>query len=193
VSAGNQKERIILGIDPGTNVLGYGVIKETEGGLKLLALGSVKFDAKDDSLMKLRHILKAVEQLLDNHLPDEVAVESPFYGNNIQSMLKLGRAQGVAIATALARGIPVQEYAPTRIKQAITGKGSCSKEQVAGMAAHILSAQIPANSLDATDAVGVAICHALSTGTGKSKSPKAKSAGNWQEFLSKNPGRVRKP
>src|SRR6478736_2794581 len=134
----NIKERIILGIDPGTAVMGYGLVKQTGSKTELISLGVVKMDKIDDHMLKLQRIFEKTVALIDNYKPDCLAIEAPFYGKNIQVMLKLGRAQGVAMAAALSRNIMVTEYAPRKIKQSITGKGTASKEQVAAMLQRLL-------------------------------------------------------
>src|ERR1700759_1881691 len=129
----NVKERIILGIDPGTAVMGYGLIKETGSKIELISLGVVKMENIDDHMLKLQRIFEKTVALIDNYKPDCLAIEAPFYGKNIQVMLKLGRAQGVAMAAALARNVDITEYSPRKIKQAITGNGNAPKQQVAAM------------------------------------------------------------
>lgn len=185
-----------MGIDPGTNLLGYGVIIVAEKTFKLVSCGSVKYKAGGDSLEKLGGILRSIRELIALHSPDEIAIESPFFGKNVQSMLKLGRAQGVAIAVGLDHGIPVTEYAPKRIKQAVTGSGASSKPQVAAMAARLTGAKIDSKFEDATDALAVAICHALagkenSEPDSKKKSTSKKSSG-WGSFVDNNPDRVKR-
>ena len=183
-------ERIILGIDPGTTILGYGLIKVEGKKMSLVALGVLHLEKIEDHHLKLQKIFERCIELIDGFHPDELAIEAPFFGKNVQSMLKLGRAQGVAIAAALSRKLPVMEYAPRKIKQSITGNGNASKEQVAAMLQRLLSIpeqDMPAK-LDATDGLAAAVCHfyqsssALSTG---------KSYNSWKAFLSNNPGRVK--
>ena len=158
-----EAEKIILGIDPGTNVLGYGVLCVSCRQVKMQAMGVIDLRRVKDVYLKLGRIHERVMGIIDSFLPDEVAIEAPFFGKNVQSMLKLGRAQGVAIAAAISRDIPIHEYAPLKIKMAITGNGQASKEQVAGMMQRMLS--IPEESmlpyLDATDALAAAYCHYL--------------------------------
>ena len=170
------KEKIILGIDPGTNIMGYGVLKVTGVKPEVMTLGVIDLRKCGDSYLKLKHI--------------ELAIEAPFFGKNVQSMLKLGRAQGVAIVAALTRDIPVTEYAPLKIKMAITGNGQASKEQVADMLKRML--HIPDSEMgpfmDATDALGAAYCHYLQMG--RPEMPKAYSS--WKDFIAKNPGRIKK-
>ena len=155
------KERIILGIDPGTIVMGYGLLKIEGNKPKLMAMGILQLNKYEDHYLRLRKIFERVLSLIDEFHPDELAIEAPFFGKNVQSMLKLGRAQGVAMAAALERDIPIFEYAPLKIKMSITGNGNASKEQVAGMLQRYL--QIPADAmlpqLDATDGLAAALCH----------------------------------
>ena len=184
-------EKIILGIDPGTNVMGYGVIKVEDKKASIITMGVIDMRKEDDMYLKLGHIFQRVNGIIDAYLPDEMAIEAPFFGKNVQSMLKLGRAQGVAIAAAINHSVPITEYAPLKIKMAITGNGSASKEQVAGMLQRILhldEKEMP-KFLDATDALAAAYCHYLQMGrpdTGK-KGPKS-----WKEFISSNPSKVSK-
>jgi crossover junction endodeoxyribonuclease RuvC len=184
-----SNERIILGIDPGTTILGYGLIEVKGKQMKLLALGVLRLDKIDDHHLKLQKIFERCIELIDGFHPDELAIEAPFFGKNVQSMLKLGRAQGVAIAAALSRQLPVMEYAPRKIKQSITGNGSASKEQVAAMLQRVL--QIPdadmPEKLDATDGLAAAVCHFY-----QSSSPltAGKSYSGWKSFLSANPDRL---
>ena len=184
-------EKIILGIDPGTNVMGYGVIKVQDNKASIVTMGVIDMRKEDDVYLKLGHIFQRVNGIIDSYLPDEMAIEAPFFGKNVQSMLKLGRAQGVAIAAAINHSVPITEYAPLKIKMAITGNGSASKEQVAGMLQRILhldEKDMP-KFLDATDALAAAYCHYLQMGrpgTGK-KGPKS-----WKEFISSNPSKVSK-
>ncbi len=182
-------EKIILGIDPGTNLMGYGVLKVEGGKPSIVAMGVIDLRKEGDMYLKLGHIFQRVNGIIDSFLPDEMAIEAPFFGKNVQSMLKLGRAQGVAIAAAINHSVPITEYAPLKIKMAITGNGSASKEQVAGMLQHILKInpdEMP-KFLDATDALGAAYCHYLQMSrpdTGV-KGPKS-----WKDFVRSNPGKV---
>lgn len=180
-------ERIILGLDPGTNVMGYGVIVILAGKMKLLQFGVVNMGRAGSHAGKLRKIFEKVLGLIDDFHPDEVALEAPFFGKNVQSMLKLGRAQGVAMSAALYRQIPIVEYAPRKVKQSVTGNGSASKEQVARMLQQIFAfAERPA-LLDATDALAVAVCHHFQRGRSASST---KSTG-WSAYVKANPERVR--
>ena len=180
-------DRIILGIDPGTNIMGYGVIQAGGKEPVYLDMGVVDLKKYGDAYMKLRRILENTLELIDRYLPDEVAIEAPFYGKNVQSMLKLGRAQGVAIAAVLSRDIPVVEYAPRKIKLAITGAGDASKEQVAGMLARMFNLKEVPKNLDATDGLAVSVCHFYQKGDVKKKS----GSKSWGDFIRKNPGRVK--
>ena len=159
-------EKIILGIDPGTNVMGYGLIKVVGNKAQMMAMGVIDMRKESDPYLRLGRIFERVTGIINEFLPDEMAIEAPFFGKNVQSMLKLGRAQGVAIAAAIHHDIPIHEYAPLKIKMAITGNGHSSKEQVAGMLQrflHIPDEQMP-KKLDATDALGIAYCHFLQLG-----------------------------
>jgi crossover junction endodeoxyribonuclease RuvC len=189
----NLKERIILGIDPGTAVMGYGLLKETGPKIELLAMGVVKMPTTDDHMLKLQRIFEKTVALIDNYNPDCLAIEAPFYGKNIQVMLKLGRAQGIAIAAALSRNIEITEYAPRKIKQSITGNGNATKEQVAAMLQSLLKFKETPDFLDATDGLAVAVCHSFqriptSSGSGKSGSKKAYSG--WDTFVKDNAKRI---
>jgi crossover junction endodeoxyribonuclease RuvC len=190
--------RIILGVDPGTQIMGFGVIGIRENKMELLDLGILKLPATDDHALKLQKIFKFTDELIRRWKPDELAAEAPFFGKNVQSMLKLGRAQGVVLAAALSKEIPVREYSPRSIKQSITGRGGASKEQVAKMLQGLLV--IPNNKmpqyLDATDGLAVAVCHYFQSGkpTEQVKSVKPKSgkkASSWANFIHQNPDRVR--
>ncbi|MBV6403497.1 MAG: crossover junction endodeoxyribonuclease RuvC [Flavobacteriales bacterium] len=189
-----RPERIILGIDPGTTVMGYGVIRAEGPRITLVEAGSIRFSAGEDHTLKLRAIHRHTTELIERHLPDDLAIEAQFFGKNVQSMLKLGRAQGVAIAAAIQREVAVREYAPTRIKQSITGHGGASKEQVAAMLLSILGvAQLPP-STDATDALAVAVCHQFNLGHAApvpAQARGARSGGGWAQFVRNNPGRVK--
>jgi crossover junction endodeoxyribonuclease RuvC len=187
--ATNTKERIILGIDPGTAVMGYGLVKEIGSKMELISLGVVKMDKIDDHMLKLQRIFEKTVALIDNYKPDCLAIEAPFYGKNIQVMLKLGRAQGVAMAAALSRSIEVTEYSPRKIKQAITGNGNATKEQVAAMLQNLLSFKETPDFLDATDGLAVAVCHSFQRmPTGKSGSKKSYSG--WDTFVKDNAKRI---
>jgi crossover junction endodeoxyribonuclease RuvC len=180
-------ERIILGIDPGTNIMGFGLIVDKGKKIELIALDVIKLDHLDTHPLKLKHIFEKVLGLIDNYHPDEVALEAPFFGKNVQSMLKLGRAQGVAMAAALYRDIPIFEYSPRKVKQSITGKGNASKEQVAAMINRLVNISEQPKYFDATDAVAVACCHYFQ----RSPAEASKSYTGWGAFVSNNPGRIK--
>ncbi len=180
-----HKDRIILGIDPGTTILGYGIIDCRRGQMKILCMGNFRLSKLGDHGLKLREIQKQVSALIEAYLPDEMAIEAPFYGKNVQSMLKLGRAQGVAIAAAMEREVPYTEYAPKKIKQAITGNGNASKEQVAAMLQSLLKIETLPKNLDATDGLAAAVCHYFNGG----KSAQKAGYSGWESFLGKNPHR----
>ncbi len=179
------KEKIILGLDPGTAVMGYGVILAMGSKLKLLQFGVIHLSKLETHELRLKKIFDRVLTLIDEFNPDEVALEAPFFGKNVQSMLKLGRAQGVAMSAALHREVPITEYAPRKVKQSVTGNGNASKEQVAKMLMQIFSIKEMPKLLDASDALGVAVCHHYQNGTEKAKSK------SWEGFLKENPGRVK--
>lgn len=184
-----QYDRIIIGIDPGTNVMGYGILGVIGKKPSLIAMGVIKLSKFESHYLRLRRIYERVLGLVEQYLPDEMAIEAPFFGKNVQSMLKLGRAQGVAMAAALSRDVPIAEYEPRLIKMAITGNGAASKEQVKEMLRRQLN--IPEESflpeLDATDALGAALCHFFETG----KPEIAKGVKSWKAFIAANPGRVK--
>lgn len=181
-------DRIIMGIDPGTNVMGYGLLGITSKKPELIVMGVLKLSGFETHYLRLHRIYERVVSLAEQYLPDELAIEAPFFGKNVQSMLKLGRAQGVAMAAALSRDIPITEYAPLKIKQAVTGSGSATKERVANMLRYILN--IPEEKmphlLDATDALAAALAHFYES----SKPEIAKSSGSWERFLRDHPDRI---
>lgn len=182
-------DKIIIGIDPGTNVMGYGILGIKAKKPSLIALGVVKLNKFDSHYLRLHRIHERVISLVEQFLPDEMAIEAPFFGKNVQSMLKLGRAQGVAMAAALSRDIPITEYEPRKIKMAITGNGGASKEQVREMLKRILNIADKDLDieLDATDALAAALCHFYeSTRPVVSAGPKS-----WKDFIAKNPDRVK--
>lgn len=179
-------ERIILGIDPGTKIMGYGVIQVSGKDLQLVAMGNCVFTRIGDHFARMKKIFDSTIELIDEYCPDELAVESPFYGKNVQSMLKLGRAQGVAIAAALSREIPIYEYAPRKIKMAITGQGAASKEQVAAFLKSVLKFEEIPKNLDATDGLAAAMCHYYQRNPVHSGS----NYSGWNDFLKKNPGKI---
>jgi len=178
-------DKVILGIDPGTVIMGFGVLHVNGNKMQLSDLGVLRLCKEEDHAIRLRMIFEHTVQLIEKHLPDEFAVEAPFFGKNVQSMLKLGRAQGVAIAAALTRGIPIFEYSPKKIKMSITGNGNASKEQVAAMLQSLLAITDLPKHLDATDGLAAAVCHHFQhKGIGKEK-----KYGSWKTFLSENPNR----
>lgn len=188
-----MNNRIILGIDPGTNIMGYGIISIQGSKISLVVTDVLKLGKTDDPFEKLGTIYRFVEELIKQHDVSELAIEAPFYGKNVQSMLKLGRAQGVCIAAGIANKIPVTEYSPRKVKMSITGKGSSSKEQVAAMIERLVPAASTPQYLDATDALAVAICHSFQfSATTPEKSAGKKAAGSWKNFISQNPGRIKK-
>jgi len=184
------QERIILGIDPGTIIMGYGILMVEGRTPRIETMGVLELNKYDDHYLRLRRIYERTLALIDEYHPDELAIEAPFFGKNVQSMLKLGRAQGAAITAALNRELPIYEYAPLKIKMAITGNGQASKEQVAGMLQHIL--HIPNKNmlphLDATDGLAAAFCHYLQT----SRPVQKQAYSGWKDFIAKNPGKVKK-
>ncbi len=177
---------IILGIDPGTNIMGYGLIRTGEREPLLVDFGCVEMRQLNDYYEKLRCIFERTLQLIDEYKPVALAIESQFYGNNVQSMLKLGRAQGTAIAAALYRSVPVFEYAPRKIKQSITGYGNASKEQIAAFLQKIMRFDAIPDKLDATDGLAVALCHYYQQG----KAPSSGKYKGWNDFIRKNPERL---
>ncbi|MDD4149354.1 MAG: crossover junction endodeoxyribonuclease RuvC [Bacteroidales bacterium] len=173
------KDRVILGIDPGTNIMGYGVIHEKGKTVEVVAFGIVDMRKMEGHFNKIKHIYERTLQLIDGFNPDELAIEAPFQGKNVQSMLKLGRAQGAAISAALTRTIPIFEYAPRKIKLAITGTGSASKEQVAGMLQKLLKLEELPDKLDATDGLAAALCHYYQRDKFKSDS----NCKSWSDYV----------
>jgi crossover junction endodeoxyribonuclease RuvC len=182
----SEKEKIILGIDPGTNVMGFALLMVNGKKLQCITMDVRTFGGTDHA-MKLKKIFEATLAIIEEHKPDELSVEAPFFGKNVQSMLKLGRAQGVAMAAALYRSIPIFEYSPKKIKQAITGNGNASKEQVAAMVSTLLKIKVGDKKLDATDAMAAALCHHFQRSP--SKASGAKFSG-WKAFISENSSRV---
>jgi crossover junction endodeoxyribonuclease RuvC len=181
------KEKIILGIDPGTNVMGYGLLLVEGNQYKILQYGVIHLKKYATHELKLKKIFERVTGIIDEFHPDTVALEAPFFGQNVQSMLKLGRAQGVAMAAALARDIPITEYSPKKVKQSVTGNGNASKEQVAQMLQTLLKITELPKLLDATDALGVALCHHFHEGRLQTRG----RAAGWKSFLEENPDRVK--
>ena len=195
-------DKVILGIDPGTNIMGYGVLKvsaavtasgrRTSQQATMVTMGIIDLRKFEDGYLKLGHIFERVTGIIQSYLPDEMAIEAPFFGKNVQSMLKLGRAQGVAIAAAIERSVPIHEYAPMKIKMALTGNGNASKEQVAGMLQRLL--KIPEDEMgrfmDATDALAAAYCHYLQMGRPETDAPHYRG---WKDFVNKNQQKLWKP
>ena len=181
-------DKIILGIDPGTTIMGYGLISVAGNKMEVVDLGVLHLGKLDDHALKLKTIFEYTLSLIDQHKPDDLAIEAPFFGKNVQSMLKLGRAQGVAMAAGLFRTIPIFEYSPKRIKQSITGNGNASKEQVAAMLQMLLMLKELPAKLDATDGLAAAVCHFFQQGPVAGK--KRKTAGGWKSFLADNPARL---
>lgn len=183
-----QQERIIMGIDPGTQVMGYGILRVLDNKPSMEAMGVMNLGKYGDHYLKLAKIYSRIIGLIDEYLPDELAIEAPFFGKNVQSMLKLGRAQGVAMAAAISRDIPIFEYAPLKIKMSITGNGRAAKEQVAYMLQKIL--HIPDDKmllqLDASDGLAAALCHFYQSGV----STVDKKYKDWKDFANKNPDKV---
>lgn len=185
-----HSERILLGIDPGTNVMGYGVLKIIGNRAELVVMGVIDMRKESDVYLRLGKIFQRVTSIIEEYLPDELAIEAPFFGKNVQSMLKLGRAQGVAIAAAIQRNVPIHEYAPLKIKMSITGNGSASKEQVAKMLQkllHLRDDQMP-HFMDATDAVAAAYCHFLQQNRHTDIDVHYDS---WKDFMRKNSSRIK--
>jgi len=183
-----ENERVILGIDPGTTIMGYGVIRETAGVPEVVTLGYIDLAKLQDHPLKLKKIFERTLQLIDQYLPDEIAIESPFYGRNVQSMLKLGRAQGVAMAAGLYRSVPIFEYAPLKIKLSITGYGNSSKQQVASVLKRQLKMdELPVN-LDATDGLAAALCHFYRSPFSETKA----GYKTWKDYVNKNRDRLKK-
>lgn len=188
----DQKVVRILGIDPGTNVLGFAVIDAGPQGIVLVEMGVLTFTKiGNQQTEKLRYIFEQVQDIIQQYHPEQMAIEAPFYGKNVQSMLKLGRAQGVAIAAGMVNLLTIEEYMPKRIKRAITGNGNASKEQVAGMLGNILKQALPTVYYDSTDALAVAVCHWNQQSSIGSNMPKKVSGGAWSAFIKNNPTRVK--
>jgi crossover junction endodeoxyribonuclease RuvC len=184
-----QKERIILGIDPGTTIMGFGLIKVVGKKMEFVQLNELDLKKYSDHYLKLKLIFERTIELIDTHNPDEIAIEAPFFGKNVQSMLKLGRAQGVAMAAGLSREIPITEYLPKKIKMAITGNGNASKEQVAKMLQSLLGLKTLPKNLDATDGLAAAVCHFYNSG----RIEVGKSYSGWSAFVKQNPERTKSP
>lgn len=181
-----KTDKVILGIDPGTVIMGYGLIHIQGKQMKMLSMGVIKLDKMKDHPTRLKKIFDRTVEIIREYHPDEMAIEAPFFGKNVQSMLKLGRAQGVAIAAALSQNIPISEYSPKKIKQSITGNGNASKEQVSGMLENLLQAKMEGFPLDATDGLAAAVCHHFNSNGVSSSS---KSYSGWASFIKENPDR----
>jgi crossover junction endodeoxyribonuclease RuvC len=179
-------EKIILGIDPGTTIMGFGLIKVVNKKMVFLQLNELQLKKYDDHYVKLKIIFERTVELIDNYHPDEIAIEAPFFGKNVQSMLKLGRAQGVAMAAGLSRQIPITEYSPKKIKMAITGNGNASKEQVAKMLQSLLELKELPKNLDSTDGLAAAVCHFYNIG----KPQGEKGYTGWGAFVKQNKDKI---
>jgi crossover junction endodeoxyribonuclease RuvC len=193
LSANVNNDRIILGIDPGTNLMGYGIISVGAGKLTMLHYGVLKLDSKLDQSLRIKKIFEFALNLMETHLPDELAIEAPFFGKNVQSMLKLGRAQGVVMAAALHRQIPIFEYSPKKVKQSITGNGNASKEMVAAMVLNLLNMKDLPKYFDSTDALAIALCHYFQKSSitiGRQKT-RAKKSSTWAKYIASNPLKVK--
>ncbi|MEN8885427.1 MAG: crossover junction endodeoxyribonuclease RuvC [Winogradskyella sp.] len=183
-----SKEQIILGIDPGTTIMGFGLIKIVGKKMEFLQLNELMLKKYDDHYLKLKLIFERTIELIDTYHPDEIAIEAPFFGKNVQSMLKLGRAQGVAMAAGLSREVPITEYAPKKIKMAITGNGNASKEQVAKMLQSMLGLKTIPKNLDSMDGLAAAVCHFYNQG----RVEIGKSYSGWGAFVKQNESRIKK-
>lgn len=181
-----SSEKIILGIDPGTTIMGFGLIKVVGKRMQFLQLNELKLSKYDDHYLRLKQIFERTVSLIDTYHPDEIAIEAPFFGKNVQSMLKLGRAQGVAMAAGLSRQVPITEYSPKKIKMAITGNGNASKEQVAKMLQSLLELKTLPKNLDSTDGLAAAVCHFYNSGSPVS----GKSYSGWSAFVKQNEDRI---
>ena len=182
-----ETEKIILGIDPGTTIMGFGLIKVVGKKMQFLQLNELQLSKYDDHYVRLKQIFERTIQLIESFHPDEIAIEAPFFGKNVQSMLKLGRAQGVAMAAGLSRQVPITEYSPKKIKMAITGNGNASKEQVAKMLQSTLKLKELPKNLDSTDGLAAAVCHFYNMG----KTSVGKTYSGWAAFVKQNEGRVK--
>jgi crossover junction endodeoxyribonuclease RuvC len=181
------KEKIILGIDPGTTIMGFGLIRVSGKQMEFIQMNELQLKKYKDHYIKLKIIFERTLELIDTHHPDEIAIEAPFFGKNVQSMLKLGRAQGVAMAAGLSRQIPITEYLPKKIKMAITGNGNASKEQVAKMLQSTLKLKTLPKNLDSTDGLAAAVCHFYNQG----KVDVGNAYSGWEAFIKQNTGRVK--
>ena len=183
-----NSDKIILGIDPGTTIMGFGLIKVVKKKMHFLQLNELQLKKYEDHYLKLKLIFERTVELIDTYKPDHIAIEAPFFGKNVQSMLKLGRAQGVAMAAGLSREIPITEYSPKKIKMAITGNGNASKEQVAKMLQSLLNLKELPKNLDSTDGLAAAVCHFYNSGRVQID----KSYTGWSAFVKQNEGRIKK-
>ncbi len=183
-----MREKIILGIDPGTTIMGYGLIKVLNNNMSFMLLNELNLKKLNNHYLKLNHIFNRTVEIIDNYNPDEIAIEAPFFGKNVQSMLKLGRAQGVAMAAGLSRQIPITEYSPKKIKMSITGNGNASKEQVTKMLQNIFNFKKIPKNLDSTDGLAVAVCHYYNLNSVINNS----NYKDWNTFLKKNPDKISK-
>ncbi|CAI8436767.1 MAG: Crossover junction endodeoxyribonuclease RuvC [Flavobacterium sp. SCGC AAA160-P02] len=181
-----KTEKIILGIDPGTTIMGFGLIKIIGKKMEFIQMNELLLKKYDDHYLKLKLIFERTLELIDTYNPDEIAIEAPFFGKNVQSMLKLGRSQGVAMAAGLSREIPITEYLPKKIKMAITGNGNASKEQVAFMLKSLLNLKSLPKNLDATDGLAAAVCHFYNSGN----ISKGKNYSGWGAFVKQNPNKI---
>ena len=182
--------KIILGIDPGTVIMGYGLISIKQNKVQLIDMDVLKLTKHKDVYIRLQLIHEKVKQIIEQYKPTDFAIEAPFFGKNVQSMLKLGRAQGVAIAVAMSAGLDVTEYSPKKVKQSVTGNGNADKEQVLKMLQHHLQFKAKPKYYDATDALAVALCHHFQTSNSLLKS--AGKVKGWEDFMKQNPGRIKK-
>ena len=178
-----MREKIILGIDPGTTIMGYGLIKVLNNEMSFILLNELNLKKLNDHYLKLNHIFNRTIEIIDNYNPDEIAIEAPFFGKNPQSMLKLGRAQGVAMAAGLSRQIPITEYSPKKIKMSITGNGNSSKEQVAKMLKNLLAFDELPKNLDSTDGLAAAVCHHFNN----NQVNKEIKFSSWKSYVQQNP------
>lgn len=183
-----KNEKVILGIDPGTTIMGFGLIRTYDKQMEFIMLNELQLKKYSDHYLKLKLIFERTLEIIDNYKPDEIAIEAPFFGKNVQSMLKLGRAQGVAMAAGLSREIPITEYSPKKIKMAITGNGNASKEQVAKMLQNILTLNELPKNLDSTDGLAAAVCHFYNNG----KLESGKTYSGWSDFIKINENRIKK-
>lgn len=193
----NKKGKIILGIDPGTVIMGYSVISVDGNAIQLLEMDVVKLNGKKDMFERLGEINQVIHKLINQYNPTEMAIEAPFFGKNVQSMLKLGRAQGIAIGVAMTHQLNVSEYSPKKVKQSITGNGNANKEQIWKMLNNIIVIKQAIKYYDASDALAVAICHHFSLQGIKltslpKKSPKKSTSSSWDSFIKENPDRIKK-